>query len=44
MLNNILKRFYKKCGSLEELAEKMQVPKENFLATVARYTELAKKV
>lgn len=39
----IEKGFIRSAETLEELAEKMQVPKENFLATVARYNELAKK-
>ncbi|HZJ85284.1 MAG TPA: FAD-dependent oxidoreductase [Syntrophomonadaceae bacterium] len=39
----IEKGFIKTAGTLEELADKMGVPKDAFLTTVKRYNELAKK-
>jgi fumarate reductase flavoprotein subunit len=39
----IEKGFIRSADTLEELAAKMEVPKDNFLATVRRYNELAKK-
>lgn len=39
----IEKGYIKSAETLEELADKMGVPKENFLKTVERYNELAKK-
>ncbi|HHV34023.1 MAG TPA: FAD-dependent oxidoreductase, partial [Syntrophomonadaceae bacterium] len=37
------KKLVLKADSIEELAEKMKVPVDNFKATVARYNELAKQ-
>lgn len=37
------KGYIRSAESLEELADKIQVPKEAFIATVNRYNELAKK-
>ncbi|HNX29804.1 MAG TPA: FAD-dependent oxidoreductase [Syntrophomonadaceae bacterium] len=39
----IEKGYIKSAETLEELADKMGVPKENFLKTVERYNELARK-
>jgi fumarate reductase flavoprotein subunit len=39
----IEKGFIRSAESLEELAQKIEVPKDAFLATVARYNELAQK-
>jgi len=39
----IEKGFIRSAATLEELAAKMEVPKDNFLATVRRYNELARK-
>ncbi len=39
----IEKGFIRSAESLEELAQKIEVPKDVFLATVARYNDLAKK-
>jgi fumarate reductase flavoprotein subunit len=39
----IEKGFIRSAETLEELAQKMEVPVDNFLATVERYNELARK-
>lgn len=39
----IEKGYIRSAETLEELAEKMKVPKDNFLVTVQRYNELARK-
>ncbi len=39
----IEKGYIRSAQTLEELAAKMEVPKDNFLATVQRYNELARK-